>query len=158
MNDPQLRKEAAKEGEPFLFDPKFDVRYDDSSRRLSLIGGVIDYHAVGTLPPEGHSDAVAQYRLLTDWSARLNATHKQSFPPFARMELNRELFERGLLPEEVELQYTPRSKPGQKAVYRSRQVFAWALTETDRRLILDANRQLLEFPPIDFREYRKNRP
>jgi hypothetical protein len=151
-------KERLKSKEPFLFDPRFKVSYAAASRRLTLDSPVIVYRAVGIAPPAEQSSAVGMFGQFADWSLRLNATHARSFPPFARMELNRELQQRGLVPEQVELEFTPSSDPSQKAVYRSRQTFAWTLTDEDQRRIELVARQLLEFTPISFDAYRKQRP
>jgi hypothetical protein len=156
-----LKAKGLKSKEPFLFDPRFEVNYAAASRRLTLdskVNKVIVYRAVGAAPPAEHASAVGLFRQFADWSLRLNATHARSFPPFARMELNRELQQHGLVPEQVELEFTPSSDPSQKAVYRSRQTFAWTLTDEDQRRIELVARQLLEFTPVTFDAYRKQRP
>jgi hypothetical protein len=65
------------------------------------------------------------------------------------------LQDRGLLPEHVEFEYTPPGKPGDKALYESRQAFAWLLTDDDRRRIDETSRQLREFKSIGFRQYHE---
>ena len=153
-----VKQQGLETKEQYLFDPQFAVSYSDDSRRLTLTSDAVTYRVKGIVPPESHTAAVAHYRQFTDWSARLNATHTASFPPFARLELNGRLHDRNLLPEHVEFEYTPPGRAGSKAVYQSRQAFAWTLTDDDRRRIEETKRQLVEFTPVKFREYRESRP
>lgn len=154
----ELKQRGLQAKQTYFYDPVFLVRYAADSRRLTLESDAITYRAVGLVPPASHAAAVSTYRQFTDWSARLNATHKGSFPPFARLILNGKLQEHNLLPEQVEVEYAPPGRSGEKAVFQSRQQFAWKLTDDDRRRIEEASRNVLEFTFVeDPREFLKNR-
>lgn len=138
----------------FAADPQFKQEVDASEGWLTLSSNLLSYRAKGVKPqlPE----AAATYREFADWYARLNATRPGNLPPFARLELNRALAERQEVPEEVELTVEPKNRwAGRKVVIRSRQIFNWRLSNTDRKRIDTAGSQMADFEAVSFQEYRQ---
>lgn len=147
-----VQAEGLKGREPFLYQPKFDVSYRAARRKLELSSDHIIYRATGAQPSDKFASAVRRYRQFTDWTARLNTTHNRL--PFARLELNRELNDRDLIPEEVErVTISPRD-PSRRATVRSKQAFTWELTGQDRRRIEDVQDQLSKFKFVTWAEFR----
>jgi hypothetical protein len=139
----------------FAANPRFEESLDEETGWLSLAGNVITYRAKCTIPKI--PSAVLGYQEFADWYARLNATRPGALPPFARMELNRAVAQRQQVPEEVELVVEPKHRfVGRKLVVRSRHIFNWRLSNTDRKRIDKAGTWMAEFQPISFRDYRQS--
>lgn len=149
-----LQAEGVKNKDPNLFAPKFEVQYDGVGRKLELTSSAMIYKASGVLPGQDQRSAVKRFRQFTDWTARLNTTHSKSLP-FGRMELNKELEKRGLVPEEIEVVYISRSDPTRRVTYRSRQAFTWELTGQDRRRLDEVREQRTRFKLVGWLEYRQ---
>ncbi|MEX0818356.1 MAG: hypothetical protein WD070_02150, partial [Pirellulaceae bacterium] len=134
-----------------LVAPKFEVRFDDEQNSLELVSRKITYRATGMKPSEA---AVAtRYREFTDWYARLNSMRPPNPPHFGRLELNRELADRGLLPQDIERTVMLGrlfSKP-QKA--RSHHVVGMTISGTDRRRIDEAGGYLVSFTKVSPADY-----
>jgi hypothetical protein len=76
-------------------------------------------------------------------------------PPFARIELNRVLLAKGLVPEEVELTVSPPNRlVSRKTVIRSRHLLNWRLSNTDRKRVDGAGNELATFQAVSFQQYR----
>jgi hypothetical protein len=112
--------------------------------RLTLTGKPLEYVAVARKPER--PEAVRAVRSFSDWFARLNAM-RGNLPPGARMELNKSLAERDLIPLEI-----TRTIGGK--VVRSRHLVTWTLSGEDRKRIERAGTYLAEFQPVSFDEYR----
>ena len=85
----------------FAADPDFNVRFTQEGE-LTLSSEHMTYQLL-TIPADT-VEAGRQYREFSDWYARFNAmTHPGSTPPFARLCVNEELADRGLVPTEVQL-------------------------------------------------------
>ena len=138
----------------FAAEPEFDEAFDAESGRLTLTSQWLTYR-VKTIQPDRPA-AAASYRSFADWYARLNATRPGSLPPFARLELNKALAQRALVPQEVELIITPKHRQGdRKLVIRSRHNIDWHITNTDRKRIEEAGSWMASFQAVSFRDYER---
>ena len=138
----------------FAADPQF-VRDDDQEDGwLTLTGGPLTYRARCVTPKS--PALVARYRAFADWSARLNAIRPGSLPPFARMELNAAIADEGKLPREVELTIQPQKRLlGRKLTIRSQHLLNWRLSQTDRKRIEAAGKDLAEFETVTWERYEQ---
>jgi hypothetical protein len=142
----------------FAANPQFETQFDTEKNMLTLRSAVLTYRAKALSPK--FASAVSSYQQFADWYARLNAVRPGSLPPFARIELNKALAERGLIPEEVELTVAPTNRlVGRTVVIRSQHAVNWRLSNTDRKQIETAGSHMAEFQPVGFKEYtRKTEP
>ncbi|MBC8356067.1 MAG: hypothetical protein H8E66_29160 [Planctomycetes bacterium] len=134
-----------------LVAPQFVVKFDEEQSLLELASRKITYSATAMVPAA--VSTVERYREFTDWYARLNSMRPPNPPHFGRLELNRELAERGLLPKEIERTISlgrPFSKP-QRA--RSQHVVQMAISGTDRRRIDKAGGYLVSFKKVSKADY-----
>ena len=92
--------------------------------KLRVGDDVLAYEATMQTPKD--ASMAAQYADFADWSARLNAILPPNFPPFVRMELNRQIAMRQKLPEAI---YRIAKHNKQTVVYRS-QLMAIGLLST----------------------------
>jgi hypothetical protein len=135
-------------------DAQFERETDSAGEWLTVRTKLLTYRAKGIEPRI--VSAAASYQQFADWYARLNATRPGSMPPFARIELNRMLVEKSLIPEEVELTVAPeRGLMGRKTTIHSRHLPYWRLSNTDRSRIEAAGTQMAKFPAVSFQEYRQ---
>lgn len=138
----------------FAANPRFEPQFDAANNTLTLRSDTLTYQAKGA-PPK-FAAAVSLYQQFADWYARLNALRPGSLPPFARMELNRALAERGWLPAEVELTVTASHRlTSRTVVIHSRHIANWLLSNTDRKRIETAGGYMAEFQPVAFKEYSR---
>jgi hypothetical protein len=144
---------ASTDRDPYFFEPQFEESYEDRERLLTLTNKRIKYGAKGKVP--GQDSIVQRYRNFADWYARLNATRPGTMPPFARLELNKSLAVRGIVPEEVNLTIYPKNRLfGSKTQATSKHLFAWRILETDKARIEKANHYRATFEEVSFRTYR----
>ncbi len=134
-----------------LVAPKFDVSFDDASGVLLLQSPKITYRATGT---ELADSSIAQrYREFTDWYARLNSMRPPNPPHFARLELNRELATRGLMPTEIERTVSLGRLFEKPQTAKSNHVIGMAISGTDRRRIDEAGGYLVSFTEVTLADY-----
>jgi len=131
-----IRKRADDEPNNGLFGPVFSVTYEDAERQITMTSDKLTYRAKGVSPKD--PTAAKRYRRFADWYAQLNATWG-NLPPFGRIELNRILAEKGLLPLDVERTIVLNRK---KTVAHSKHSVNWALSNTDRRRIEQAGEMM----------------
>ncbi|QDU97966.1 hypothetical protein [Lignipirellula cremea] len=144
-----LRDAGSKRSEPWFFDPKFEVT-TDSDGWVVLAARPLTYKVKGAKP--SNSLCVTQYQRFADWSARLNATRPGNMMPFARIEVNRVMAERGEIPEEVNL--TLASSVLKRGLsYRSKHAVIWSLSKTDRQKIEDVGEHMAEYATVSFTEF-----
>jgi hypothetical protein len=146
--------EAWREKYPFLLDPKFTTQYDESAERLELNSKYVTYAAKLEAPLK--SNAFPAFGQYLDASARLNATDPQKLPPFARLELNREIKARRMIPMEVEMEMDlPNDGLGTWNIsITSKHSVIWQLSKTDHERIEAANRDWTQFRTAKLAEYR----
>lgn len=75
------------------------VHFDPQQNKLRVGDETLYYEA--TLQTPKDASMATQYADFADWSARLNAILPPKFPPYLRLELNRQIAERQLLPEAI---------------------------------------------------------
>lgn len=132
--------------------PNFGELVETEDGWFALANKHITYRFKGSAPK--NAENVARYREFADWSARLSAMRPGNLPPFARIDANKQLAERGWLPEEVERIIDP-ARLGQKKVeVRSRHLTNWLLSESDRKRIERVGDQLATFQEVSFQEFR----
>ena len=167
--DPERKVKAELSTDAILaFIAKMKARLDDTQRRYLIGAGMeldtepndwiklsndrVIYRAQGVRPKE--SSATLQYRQFADWYARLNAMRLGNLPPFARLRLNAELAERGLIPQEVERTVVlKRGLTESKETLRSRHSTNWRLSQTDRKWIDRVGTYLSVFQTVPFTQY-----
>lgn len=143
--------EASDEESP-LVHPSFVQEYDKETGWLTLTDKHIVYRAK-TIQPEDR-EAVAEYRRFADWYARLNSMRPGNLPPFARLELNKALASRNVIPERVELTISPKSRLAtSKVELASRHVVTWKLLETDRNRIERVTEYLGTYNAVEYDEF-----
>jgi hypothetical protein len=155
-----LNQLAAKEKNPqfaFAAAPHFETTVSEIERQgqpmteLRLTAKPLSYTALGLKPTD--PDAVKMYRHFTDWCARLNSTRGGNLPAAARLELNREFAERGLLPFEI-VRTIPSPKPlGKKQDLKSEHRVNWALCGEDHKKITHAGDMMATFELEGFKAY-----
>jgi hypothetical protein len=140
---------------PFLLEPAFDVKYDEPLQRLELTSKHISYSL--KVEPPAKSLAYPAYGQFMDAYAQLNATDPQKLPPFARLELNRELKSRRLIPSEVEMTMDfPNEGSGSlRITATSKHSIIWQLSKSDRERIETANRFWTRYRQVGLAEYRR---
>ncbi len=122
--------------------------------KLSLVGKPLEYHAVGRRPER--LEAVRSFRYFADFMARLNSQRPGNLPAGARLELNKQLAERELLPVEITRTIPPTNPlTGKRIEVRSHHLVSWALSGEDRKRIDRAGTYLAEFRAVSFEEYRR---
>ncbi|MCA9079595.1 MAG: hypothetical protein KDA58_03505 [Planctomycetaceae bacterium] len=98
--NPQQQRKAT--GIEFQMNPQLRSSFDDGQQLLQLSGEMLSYEVRTGSPPD--EEFAVRYLDYADWAARLNyVLHPHSVYPTARLEMNRELRTRHLLPVSVDL-------------------------------------------------------
>ncbi len=147
-----IQAASQEKGTPQFFQRDWSLSEDEKSGWLELSGERIRYRAQGSKPEE--ETAARRYREFADWYARLNAMRRGNIPPFARIELNKALAERNLIPTEIERILTSGGVTRRKHLARSRHLVHWRLSNTDRKRIQEAAELQAQLPHVPFSEYR----
>jgi hypothetical protein len=139
----------------FAADPEFEVKFT-SGGDLTLANPHLTYR-LETVPART-PDRAKQYREFCDWYARFNAMiHLGSTPPFPRLEVNRELAERSLVPTKVSLTIPAQTKLGVQAVsMRTEHHVSWRLLQRDLERIAGTADHLATFKPVDLAEFQRD--
>lgn len=147
--------EPWREKYPFLLEPSFEVHFDEPMQQLELTSKFMTYSV--KVEPLSKSSTFATFAKFIDAYAQLNATDPQKLPPFARLELNRELKSRRLLPTEVEMTMEiPNPGLGSTRISAtSKHSVIWQLSKTDRERIDMANKSWTKFRTANLAEYRR---
>jgi hypothetical protein len=121
----------------FQLDPKFDERWQASSKRLLLEGRGLTYRA--TCSPVATPELAEAYLRYADWMCRLNyVLHPGLLLPEPRLALNASLQRKGMVPVSVELQ----ADFDVPLHLQAQHDFHWELDAKDRSLINDWETQL----------------
>jgi hypothetical protein len=136
----------------FAVDPRFEIEFSQDGE-LTMSSPHMSYR-LKTMPANSNEAAV-QYREFSDWYGRFNTmSNPGSTPPFARMAVNAELAERGLVPTEVHL--TVPAQSGVKAAsLRSEHHVSWRLLPRDVEKIESTASQLAACKHVDFDEFER---
>ena len=134
----------------FAADPDFAVTFSEEGE-LTLASPQITYRLQTV--PAGSPEAAQQYREFCDGYARFNTMANPGSPsPFARLAVNEQLAQRGLVPGEVQL--TIPAQSGAKAVsLRSEHIVSWRILPRDDAKIAETAKQLVTFKKVDFDEF-----
>lgn len=149
----RVKVEAIQANKLAVVKPEVKFEFDAKQKSVRLLTERMRYHVKGKEPR--FPEAVAQYREFADWIARLNAI-RDGFPPFIRTELNRQLAERGWLPQEVERVAEGRRSSGRTRI-RSHHIPYWTLTKQNRKRVTRANAHLVEFELVTLANYMRAR-
>jgi hypothetical protein len=142
----------------FCAAPQFETQTEDIARNgqamveLRLVGKPLSYTVVGLKAPT--PDAAKSYRYFADWCARLNSLRGNGLPASARLAVNKELAEAGLLPFEIVRTFPPSKPLGKKLEHKSEHRFNWTLSGEDRKRIERAGDMIATFQTVSFEEYR----
>ena len=110
----------------FLFNPKFQLKFNKVRRQIQLIHPLYSYTATGT--PAKVDRADLHFQLFADGMARLN-TLRNGVPPKPRLRLNLALASRKFLPTKVERKMAFGNGPKQTA--KSIHKIKWMLKKED---------------------------
>jgi hypothetical protein len=137
----------------FAATPNFNVRFTEDGE-LTLSSDHITYR-LQTIPA-ATPEAGRQYREFSDWYVRFNAmSNPGATPPFARLNVNEELADRGLVPSEVQLTIPAAQNLNVRAVsMRSEHHVSWRLLQRDQDKIAETANQLTAFKKVDFDEFQ----
>jgi hypothetical protein len=160
-----LESHAVESKDPlfaFAAQPQFETTATEATEngqaivRLSFAARPLEYAV--TARPSDRPEVVAAFRYFADQFARLNALRPGNLPPGARLEVNKALAERKLLPLEITRTIPPASPLAnplaKNLVLRSRHLANWSLSGEDRKKIDRAGNYLAEFASMGFEEYR----
>jgi hypothetical protein len=143
-----IRARAQNDKKKQLFGTEFTGDLNKESGEVLLEGENLSYRASGKLPK--FSVATKKYRDFADWYARLNAARPGNPPPFGRIELNRRLFDGGLVPVEI---VRSLRLLGERRVVKSRHVFTWLLSSTDVKRIDVAGQAMETYEDVSLPKY-----
>ncbi|MGD9722117.1 MAG: hypothetical protein AB7O59_12255 [Pirellulales bacterium] len=137
----------------FAADPEFKVEFDVEGE-LTLASEHLTYR-VETVPAQSEATAL-QYREFSDWYARFNSMiYLGSTPPFPRLEVNRELAKRTLVPTKVSLTIPAQSSSGVRATQmRAEHHVSWRLLQRDLERLSETANQLATFQAVDLAEFQ----
>lgn len=147
-----IKTRATGENVEALFSPQFEQSFDEERGLLTLASEQLTYTAKGlaTKQPE----AAIRFQQFADWYARLNGMRPGNLPPFGRIELNKALAERQLIPQEVtRVVVLDRPVADRKMQARSHHVVTWLISGTDRKRIETAGSYLTNFRQVLLKEY-----
>ena|SRR5579863_6007199 len=114
----------------FQLAPKFKETYDEKQRRMKMDGSVLSYDV--KCATDSSPEIVAAYLNFTDSMAQLNyLVNEKALLPWPRLELDKILRQRELLPIEVTLH----SRQPKGLHLRAEHRFDWKLDATDRSKI-----------------------
>ncbi|MCS7239051.1 MAG: hypothetical protein NZ899_12400 [Thermoguttaceae bacterium] len=139
----------------FLASPEITVQDHPGAAAISFDSEYLSYLVDVDRPP---SPQIAQiYAEFSDWYSQLNTmVTPGSRLPFARLQVNKVLLERGLVPLRVELKLKPAAqKRNQPAVIRSYHNFFYRVSESDRSRANQADQFVQLFRQVSFIEYQE---
>jgi hypothetical protein len=136
-------------------EPAFEVTSSEYSEnnskftKLVFANKTLQYTVSGQLAR--HPAAANDYRYFSDLSARLSSLRSGGLPAGARLEVNAEIANKGLLPKSVE-RVVHESRFGKSEV-RTEHLVVWTLAQEDRKRIDTASTYLVEFALLDFNSF-----
>ncbi|MEE2639541.1 MAG: hypothetical protein VX768_02835 [Planctomycetota bacterium] len=150
-------REELKRKEPFLFNPSFEEKFDESSNQLTLSSDEMTYRIVGT--PSKREESFEAYVDFINWYSKLSATDPRQMPPFARLELNQALERHKLIPKEVERIYKPSNNLfGNRIQAKTKHYVVWQLSSKDRQRIDSALDHVTRFQEVSLSEFYGLKP
>ena len=131
----------------FAANPEFEAEWVGEANQLSMAADPMTYR-IRTESKYGR-EVCHRYQRFADLSARLNVTRLGGLPPNARLEINRELQARGLVPLRVELSRKDRAR----LVYSTHK-YSLTINDLDRRRIEIASGWREKLTPTDLVTFR----
>ena len=122
------------------------IDFPTQGKTVTVHGKKLTYEADGAKPK--YPEAVRRYQQFADWYARLNATKTGNPPPYARIQLNSAISQKGLIPTHVR-----RTVHGVKKLVSSKHATLWVLSKTDESRIRTVGDQIATYravAPKDF--------
>lgn len=148
----KLRRWAALQDDPFLRfvgDPTFKEAFEPSTGELRLESDQLSYRLVTM--PVASPEAMKELRAFLDAFAQLHTLLEAGLPPGPRLEVNKVLARRSVVPVEVELYSGPiEGEPSLRADH----LITWILSKQDRAKIDLASAQLAEFDEVENAEFQ----
>jgi hypothetical protein len=138
----------------FAAHPKFDVKFSPEAKELALRSDIMTY--IVKCAKAESAGAARTYQEFADWSARLNALRPGNLPPFARIELSREIAQRDFVPAEITRTIVvPATLRNRKQELLTRHHVNWILSSTDHARIQRVAQQIGDFKTVPFQEFIK---
>jgi len=152
----RLRSWAAGQDDEFLrfmADPKLEESTDEETGELLLDSRYLKYRVATTKAP--NEAVAARYHEFSDWYAKLNsADNVAAPPPFARLQLNQLLAQRGEIPTAVSLTLSPpRGKGRREVLLRSKHHLQGQLAASDEQQIRRANDMIHAFRKVSLTDF-----
>jgi hypothetical protein len=147
----KLREWAAEQQDPFvhfLGQPKFSEEAAADPTSVTLTSKHMTYRIRAAKSTDDSS--LAAYRQFNDWYARFNGLGGTL--PFPRLAVNEILFQRKLIPQQVDLEI-----PAQNLALRAEHRTNWILSKQDSQLIDEARQQMATFREVSPDEFLHGR-
>lgn len=129
------------------------VRFDANRGSLRVGDEALSYEA--TMQSAKDASMVTQYREFADWSARLNCVLPPKYPPFLRLELNKQIAERTMLPSRIDRV----SRHNNRTIaYRSQLIVNGRLSKEDERNLDRVGQLLVSSKEVSDSEFMGARP
>jgi hypothetical protein len=153
-----LRERAVVHENPFLrflADPEFDESFDLAASDLTLDSPWITYR-VEVATPENPA-IVERYRAFADLYCQVNTMlNPRQSPPFARMQLNAALAQRGVIPAAIHLTLRPkRSFPPTRITLKSTHELVRSVGQPDLDRVAQTREFMNIFKLVSFDEYSR---
>lgn len=146
------KRELLTKKEPFLFNPKFDETYNEATKQITLSSDQMTYKIKGT--PSKSKESFDAYIDFANGYSKLSATDPRQMPPFARLEVNKAISNREIIPQEVERVYKPSNGVFGNAIKaKTKHFVVWTLSRKDRQRIDQALDYVTEFKEVSLPEY-----
>jgi len=129
-------------------DEDFSTRFEDAGKVVTVKGKKLTYQADGSKPK--HPNAARRYQQFADWYARLNAIRAGNPPPYARIQLNSAMSQKGLIPSQVRRTTAGVAK---KHEVHSKHATLWLLSNTDRQRIRKAGDHIVNYRAVTPKEF-----
>jgi hypothetical protein len=129
---------------------KFVPDFRSDKRELVLDSKPLSYRVHTSQP--ANAEAAAEYRLFSDWCARLNSVHLGRLPATPRLAINAELASRGLVPAAVWLT-TRTTEQGDATTLRSEHAYTWELSAVDQKRVEAVKAMMTDCEAVTFAKY-----
>ena len=154
-----LRERAVAHDNPFLrflADPEFDEQFDLASSDLTLDSPWITYRVEVATPED--PTMVERYRAFADLYCQVNTMlNPRQSPPFARMQLNAAIAQRGAIPAVIHLTLRPkRSFPPTRITLKSTHELVRSVGQPDLDRVAQTREFMNIFKLVSFDEYRRD--
>lgn len=149
----QARQQITKTDLATMLSAAAQVSFDPQQNKLRVGDSTLYYEA--TLQAPKDASMAAQYAEFADWSARLNAILPPKFPPFLRMELNKQIAERHALPEAI---YRVSQHNNHTNTLRAQLIANGRLSTEDRSKLRNVGDLLLSCKEVSLEEFFGGKP